>query len=414
MRERPSTPETRSNAARSSRDHTYNRPLDYLRVTALLLMTCIHTSRGFLGWSGVDGVLRTIGETAPVFFFVALGMTQRRLVSKPIAEQVRRLGWFGVVSFAQSYFMWFALHWEFFMFLWAASVVVVLGSAGGLTARHFLLLGLLILAVNGIVSLTPMPPPGTPVPADFWLRYGPFFPLPWVALVFIGVGLGVDFPHRWRRPAVILALIVVAAVAAAISIAKAPAELIGFRFEAEKGAATSAYLVGATASTICFYLLFGWFPGSHGVWRHINALLRFVSDRLLLATVLHFLSIRMLTDPRWHWSIGAGFVRTGTWGELVLLVGSSIGLLLVLLVGVSVLWDLLCARYGSWLDHLRFPWVAVVVLGGLTLMRLKIGLIGIFSYRWTAFALMLLAALLGDRVRRRPANATPAVEASGA
>ena len=398
----PSVPALPPAAGRSSGERAYNRPLDYLRLTALVLMTCIHTARGFLSWGGVDGILRTIGEAAPVVFFVALGMTQRRLVTKTMAEQLRRLGWFGLVSFAQSYFMWFGLHWEFFPFLWTASVIVVAGSACGVSARQFLVLGIVILALNGVVLLTPRPPAGQPVPPDFWLRYGPFFPLPWVALVFIGVGLGVEFPQRWRQPRIVLALVVVVAVAAVISIAKAPAEPLGFRFDAEKGAATSAYLLAGAAGTVAIYLLYGWLPAARGRWQRLDGGVRWVSDRLLVATVVHFLSVRLVSDPRWHWSSATRFVRTGTSGEFVLLMAVSVGLLLLLLVSIAALWSLLAARFGRALDALRLQWVAVVMIGGLLLLRARIGLIGLFSYRWLAFTAMLIAALLSDRVRRHP------------
>ncbi|MBI3783435.1 MAG: hypothetical protein HY270_08535, partial [Deltaproteobacteria bacterium] len=301
--------------------------MDYLRVGALLLMVFIHTARSFMGWDGLDGVLTTIGEAAPFPFFFALGMTSNRLVASPPAVQVERLGWFGLVAVWHSYHMWFSMHWEFFMCLWVAMCSIALGRGVGASTRHCVIVAALLLVANAVVPLSPTSA-ATP---DAWLQYGPFFPIPWIVPVLLGVGAGIEFPIRWRRTGIVLGLAAAVAAATAKSVFEAPQDPFGLRFIAEKNAATSAYMIAGCAGAALFYLLLGWIPFERSLCRRCNAAVRFVSDRLLVATVLHHLSVRLITDPRWHWSAAVAFKRTAGGAEICVLLGASVVLLLLLL-----------------------------------------------------------------------------------
>jgi len=67
-------------------------------------------------------------------------------------------------------------------------------------------------------------------------------------------------------------------------------------------------------------------------------------------------------------------------------------------------------RAARYIDRLTLPWLTVASVLLLTGMRFSIGSIGIFGFRWTAFALMLVVALLGDRVRRHSVSPTSTLE----
>jgi hypothetical protein len=398
---------SQARADSGSSDRSRNLALDYLRVLALVLMTLVHMWRPFLGWEGVDGILRSVGETAPLLFFVSFGMTQTRLLAHPLSVQLQRLWWLGLVAVLHSYFMWFSLCWEFFLFLWSASLLVIVGTVAGLAPRHFAMLGVVVLALNSIVPLGPGGALAQPPPRAIWLIPGPFFPLPWAALVFFGLVLGTQFPSRLLRPLPLLALVAIVVLAYFKVYLVAPVEPLGLRFTVEKVAATSAYLTLGTAGTIVVYLLLGWLVRAGVFRRLIHPPVRFVSDHLLVATVLHNLSLRLLMDSRFHWPMAVNGLRTASAGELLLLSVANVVVLFVMLAVVSWLWRGFASGCGNIVDSLRLPWVTLVSITALAVMRPRMGAIGVFSFRWTVFAWMLVVALLAEHQRARPALQTP-------
>src|SRR5262245_23929655 len=119
---------------------TRNVALDYVRATALVLMCLVHMWQRMLRWSGADVAFLVIGEAAPCLFFVAFGMTQHLLVRRSAARKREYLLVLGVVALLHCYFMTLFLRWEFFTFLWASAVLVLIGDSLHMGRRAFLAL----------------------------------------------------------------------------------------------------------------------------------------------------------------------------------------------------------------------------------------------------------------------------------
>ncbi|MBI3784672.1 MAG: hypothetical protein HY270_14865, partial [Deltaproteobacteria bacterium] len=75
-------------------------------------------------------------------------------------------------------------------------------------------------------------------------------------------------------------------------------------------------------------------------------------------------------------------------------------LLLLLLLIVETLWGFVDRHIGRFIEPLSLFWMVSVSIVLLFCMRSYIGTIGTFAFRWAAFAMMLLVALMGERARR--------------
>jgi len=395
-----------------------NIALDYLRAVALLMMMWAHLWRVLLGATATQRIALAIVEIGQVPFFLAFGMTQVRLLRRDREAIWSTLVLFGLIGLLHGYFMWFRPAWEFFLFLWFMSAVIVATRALGVPPRWLVAASVVVLAVNAVFPLGMSPfalmlgpqiaasaRPALAFAEHFWLLPGPFYPAPWGVVVVLGLVLGVEFPAALRRVDVVGALAVVALLAAVFLAYRTPPLSIGLRFQLEKWNVSTAYVIGSSAAVLVMYAALARLETATWVRQVTYPAVRFFSDRLLEATILHYLAGRILLDPRVSgWLI----VRDGhdtSWPVTLVVSIANVILLAILVWLVDRLWGLTLRRSGKTIARLNWRWVAFG--GGLTWVVLILAAssthIDRVSLRWWAFAAMLLLALFQQqrRVRRQ-------------
>jgi len=372
-----------------------NAALDSLRATALLLMSLIHMWRFIVPHGAIGSCLLFVGELAPFPFFIAFGMTQNLLVRKERRQIAESLAVLGCIAALHSYFLLFTAAWEFLFFLWAASLLVVIGSWIGVSRRQYLMLALVIVCVNAVIplgasALETFVRPNLPSftrnaiagAQRVWVLPGPFFPLPWAALVFFGVALGTQYVPRREH---VFAAAGVAMVALGLGALARSVEdpSIAARLELEKWTATSTYVLLGGAVTILVYALFA--RAARGEPVAMSTAARFLSERLIEGTILQYAVVEIL--------VALGRNQIAGWTRVLILslvnvVGLAAGL--KLFDGI----ERLCAQP---LDALRrrlgFQGIAGLALTAwiaLLVARLRIPLANL---RWVAYAGLVLLAV---------------------
>ncbi len=401
-----------------------NYALDYLRAAGLLFMSWTHMWRFIFGHGVMENAVLFIGETGHFLFFLAFGMTQNRLVTKGREEVLPFVLLFGLIGAFHSYFLLFNLAWEFFLFIWIACVAILVGTWVGLSHRQLLLLSVLILLLNAFVPLgvsrfvaqgRAVVPLDTQAEIAFaehlWGLPGPFFPLPWAVVVFLGFAMGMEYPAH-PRPMLVWAVasLALASVLAAVATAR-PDLPLAANLVFNKWAATSTYVVAGCAWAVLLYVAFAPLDRVSGVHELLYPPVRFLSDHLLEVTVLHYLVLRTLTAERFGW-ISFGPVRHTHWSVPVVLSIANPILLFALLKLVMSVWGIIERRCRRVLDHFSVEVVGLTALILWVVLRLSRDRVRLGYLRWTAYAAMLGIALFYryDKERRRrlqPAAAPP-------
>lgn len=400
---------------RSRGPSTRNIALDYIRTLALLLMSLIHMWRDLLGRGAVDRILLSAGETAPVFFFVAFGMTQNRMVKKNASEVMRFVVLSGFIAVFQSYFLFSAPVWDFFPFLWAALLLVLLGNWLGLSHRQFLLLSVAVLVVNMIrplgVSLIGATLADGAFAQRLWLFPGGFFPLPWAVLVFLGFALGMQY-RPMPRDLVMAAAGMTVVVALNVVVALRPDVPLAYRLTLSKWSATSPYLVFGCAEVLLVYAGLDYISRFPVAEKWFYPTTRFVSDNLMVGTVLHYLVLMCLTAQFSSWWRLVNGVRTANWGIVLLLSIANVVFLVGALKLLARLWGMVSQRLHGVLGRLGIAPVALTAVAIWAVLRFGVGFVSLGFLKWTAYAAMLLLALLYDYHRKQARGAGETAESA--
>jgi hypothetical protein len=329
---------------------------------------------------------------------------------------------FGVMALLHDYYMLFFPTWEFFQFLWLAALLVFIGQRCGLAARHFLVLALTIAAVNAIVPLGATrfaAAPGDPRYADMiafaqslWILPGPFYPLPWVAVVFVGFALGTNTPRRRLRLGYAATAGLILSIGVGVLAQANPTWTYAAPLELNKWAATTTYVVAGTCATLLLYIACPGqpIPGS-GLARIIGGaaypLVRFVSEHLIEATILHYLVVRLLTADWLGWNVSLLGERTMHWSTALAVSLLNLALLLALLDIVVLASERMLTRNRALLARLAWRSVAIATLliwAALQCLFLA-GAVRPGYLKWTAYALMLGLALYYKAQARRTSPA---------
>jgi hypothetical protein len=171
------------------------------------MMASIHFMRGFINdYQGTwEGGLRYILESAPVFFFIAFGMTALHSVSGP--RKWRRLLELGIISLLHQLYQkaFSPFQFDFFLFLWFMLLIIAI-------FRRLFLIRLFRLAILvGIIIFNLLIGHGQV--AIFGEH--PFGPIPWAFCLIIGMMIGLETQTEKQRIrlAVIGAVLIVCAYA---------------------------------------------------------------------------------------------------------------------------------------------------------------------------------------------------------
>ena len=412
----------------SAENRRRNGALDYLRAGALILMSLVHMWRFVLGRGRGDEVLLFLGETAPCLFFVAFGMTQTRFVTKGRREILSFLGLFGVISMFHSLFLLYGLTWEFFLFLWGSSVLMVAGSRAGLRAGHFLALSAVILAINFFVPLgvSEYVVIWRPVSAEtrasmdlaarLWLLPpGPFYPLPWAVLPFFGFALGMNELRHSGRAAALAALCIAVLLAVGGLAIREPGLPLASHLELDKLTATSTYMIAGCAWTALVYAVLHWVHRQEELNRLLYPPARFLSEHLMEGTILHYAIIRLLraVAPR------LGGAPAPDWTMVIVWSAANVVLLFASLKLLMMVWSTVAPRARWLLERATVPRVALLSLG--LYVGLRVSLAAAIApprlATWLAYAAMPALALFyrydrdrgkGDSLlfRRSPSGGT--------
>jgi hypothetical protein len=405
-----------------------NEALDYLRTSALLQMSLIHMWRYILGRSGVDAFVLSCGETAPFLFFVAFGATQHALLRRPRENVLAFFVFFGVISLLHDFYQFFFPVWEFFQFLWVSSLLVVFGSRLGCGRRHFLVLGAAVLIANAIVPLgvTPLSVLGPwdhsrdaaiALAQRLWILPGPFFPLPWVAVVFLGFAMGMASPPRGWHAFVLSVVGLIGAFAVGLAAESRPDSALALNLTLSKWAATSTYLLAGCCGTLLLYAVFDALGRLAVVRTYVYPGVRFVSDHLIEGAILHYPVVRLLTAKSFGWGITFRGARTLHWTGVVLLSVMNVVLLTILLKLVMLVWKRITWGGACVLD--RIGWRPVAVTAALAWIVIQAcflaGAVRLGYLKWSAYAVMLGIALFYKYDKGRgTAGATQTVPAQAA
>jgi len=290
------------------------------------MMASIHFLRGFINdYQGTwEGGLRYILESAPVFFFIAFGMTALHSVSGP--RKWRRLLELGIISLLhQGYLMEITpFKFDFLLFLWFMYVVIFIFRRLFLNGffRFVLLAGILI--TNLLIR------------HEKFGTFGghPFGPMPWAFCVIVGMTLGLE--TQTEKQKIRLAIIGIALIVCAYLIRMLAPNLgltpISFEFSKWKPT-TSTYLLLWNGIAICVYCLFGYMrlPKSSIFVKFIRTL----SVYLLQGTVFHY-----LTNSAAIKIFFQGGYSTDVVLPLPILIAAILAVSLAIYIAISIAFDL--------------------------------------------------------------------------
>jgi hypothetical protein len=282
-----------------------NHALDLLRAFALVMMILIHYLRYFISdapGSFGEG-MRFIFESAPVFFFIAFGMTLTRTAAKkrkylPVWE-------LGIVSlFHQVYMMpKDEFRPDFLFFLW---MMLVFASILRPIFRYrfvSVLFALAILVVNLFVNHETLGSAFHPSQSTFhnalnWLAgfigSHPFGLFPWAFFVFLGMAIGLDKLNRRSQSMMLVFAILMIALSVMIRYIGPSAGIkVYLAFITKWHPTTSSYLALWAGIVMIVYVIFLHVrhnPDSPA-WIVISKL----SHMLLMGTVVHYYTNDLLT-----------------------------------------------------------------------------------------------------------------------
>ncbi len=308
-----------------------NVALDYLRVLALCLMLCAHNwtylqentfghySNGTTwinvqttGVNILDGqwhhLLYFIFNLAPAFFFIAFGMTQRLLVVKPAKSVLYTTVFFGYIAVLHSIFLMPTLmEWNFLLLLWMASVLVYVFAMARMNKTAYFTLFFLIILANYVVPLES-------VMNRTWPLQGEFYPLPWLAFVFVGFAFGIEGPSRKKE---YFTLAVCASGIAFVIFTMYFQDKINYLFPyinlgmKKDHDQTSNYIVLSSSAVFISYILFDMIERLLIKLIWFDRWVKFLSKYLIVATVLHYL-IRRSFMLQFNFWAGHGYLGIGS------------------------------------------------------------------------------------------------------
>ena len=260
-------------------EHSRNQALDLFRAFALCMMASIHFMRGFINdYQGTwVGGLRYILESAPVFFFIAFGMTALHSVSGP--RKWRRLLELGIISLLHQLYQkaFSPFQFDFFLFLWFMLLIIAI-------FRRLFLIRLFRLAILvGIITFNLLIGHGQV--AIFGEH--PFGPIPWAFCVIIGMMIGLETQTEKQRIrlAVIGAVLIVCAYAI-LWLAPDLGLKLNMTELSKWKPTTSTYLLLWSGIAMCVYGLFGYIRlKTKSIF---TKFIRILSLFLLQGTVLHY------------------------------------------------------------------------------------------------------------------------------
>ena len=278
--------------------------LDIIRVVALILMLSVHWGRSVPPDAISIKLLRAIGELAPAFFFYAFGMTFERYLKKPLSWRVEQNLLLLAIGIVHSLMLEGSpFTSEFFLFFAASRAVLdVFLHAPGIN-RYVIALGACILGVLWLLS------PSSTYDLLKASNPGPFPVFPWILFVLAG------YWHEKQRNN--LAAIWVALLAVAVG----GAIWLGGMGSPTKWPLSPSYFLITSGGVAIFIFLF---DAIH--WKKLSQTLEMLSKNLLLATILHYPVVWMLT------LVHKQLIRhiEVHWQALEYLILSSVGVMMLL------------------------------------------------------------------------------------
>ena len=334
--------------------------LDALRVLALLLMVAIHYFQRLPSPTPLTDSLQFVGESAPVFFFFAFGLTFARFSSKTTLDKLETSLMFMYVGLAHNILVARLAQVDFLFFLFMARVIVdAMGSLRNERSAYLkLAMGIMLLALL-------FPEKGS-IDRLFIQMLGGFFPIfPWIVFVLLGAFYSKWAPSR-RRGALLGGGLIIAAVVMGGS-----AHALGrSSLEISKWPLTTPYILLFTG--INLLILEG--------MRQIQAAVEsrpwlrnpmvYLSKHLLLATVLQYFPLELL-----FWAGNrVSILRPDENDETAVLIATAVGSLsaLLLLFGLLPLtlriWNL--GKNKAFFESLRHhrALTAISLIGGVALL----------------------------------------------
>ncbi|MBU1023248.1 hypothetical protein KKB99_03075 [bacterium] len=226
-----------------------NFALDLIRVLALALMVATHVLRNFISDSpgSWGNVARFIGESSPVFFFIAFGMTLVHTTSR--TGKWRSVLELGIVALFHQVSPEFGLKFypDFFFFLWQMLFLTSLFNFLFLNRWFRIALASAIIFLNLFLLHEHIPILGA----------HPFGLMPWSFFVIVGMMFGINpIPKSWRLRTFLVGLGLIL-LGFAINKYGMRFNILYLRSEISKWEpTTSPYLLIWTGIAIWTYLLF--------------------------------------------------------------------------------------------------------------------------------------------------------------
>lgn len=257
-------------------------------------MVSVHFARTVPGNDAYSVALRAIGETAPVFFFFAFGMTARFFMEKGGEAKRRALSDLLIVAALHNVFMGGLLVTDFLGFLFLCYALIAAISTWRAISR-----GAAWLSFGGLTLVYLLSPAQEVVNAAKLLIPGPFALFPWLLFVLAGLGFAQERSPRGRRVhGLHLGLIVLALGLHVLYYASGH-----YGFRVQRGPVTGSYILLLVG--VAGVLLLIARSAVDGLGREsgprlqdrpvVQAALVLPSRYLLLATVLHYLPVRATT-----------------------------------------------------------------------------------------------------------------------
>lgn len=319
--------------------------LDLLRALAFLLMCSIHVARAVPALSSAGGWIRGIGEAAPALFFFAFGITTMLFfVGKEPTVRTAQLRALLFLALAHGCYVATITVFDFFFFLFAWQWILTALQGMTHTAPALLLKTVLFIILGALLVL-----PYPFVHAFSSMAAGPFPLLPWGTFVIAGA-LFAAAPLA-RSTLVLGSVAAIAGIGLALT-----GRAAGWQaWYPTKWPLTAPFLLICVGLCILLYqLVEHW----RRLWEQVPLLpqlLSWISQNLLLATTLHFLTTDLIKLSFRFWARSnreraAIYLRQHDAREMLLLSVVSVALVLVVLAATLWIWPRVAdARSLAWL-----------------------------------------------------------------